>query len=132
MRMVRPPEPEDLPVEPDFFPLEGLLTLCGLAVVPLPVPADLPGSSGLRMARGPVEFAGPPVAVPGRLMRRSEVSPDPPPLFRRRTRPPSIGCTEIFVPAGLRVRLLLVRLILLMLLSASPLRAFRAMCGSRS
>src|SRR5512139_2165265 len=115
--MLRAPEPADLPVEPDFCPVEGLLMLCGLAAVPRPAAGDLPGLSGFRIARGPVEDVGPPVAVPGRLMRRSVVSPVPLPLFRRRTRPPSIGWTEIFVPAGLRVRLRLVRLILLTLLS---------------
>jgi hypothetical protein len=96
LRMFRPVEPEDLPVEPEDLPVDpdfspplrvGLLTLCGLAAVP-PV---LPGSSGFRMARGPVDVAVPPALVPGRLIRRSWVRPAPLSAFRRRTRPPSSG-----------------------------------------
>ena len=89
LRMLRPVEPVDLPVEPDFSPplRVGLLTLWGLAAVP-PV---LPGSSGLRMARGPVDVAVPPAFAPGRLIRRSWVRPVPLSAFRRRTRPPSSG-----------------------------------------
>jgi hypothetical protein len=47
------------------------------------------------------------------------------------TRLPSRGWTEIFVPAGLRLRLRLVKLILLFkLFSESPRSALAAMCGS--
>jgi hypothetical protein len=125
------PELEDLG-EAAFFspPPEGLLTLCGLAAVPLDFSSVLPGLSGFRIARGSDEFAVPP--VDGRLIRRSWVSPLPRLSFRRRTRLPSSGWTDIFDPAGLRLRLRFVRLILVKLLRESPRRAFRAICGSLS
>jgi hypothetical protein len=126
-----PPELEDLGEEAFFSPPpEGLLTLCGLVAVPPAFPWDFPGLSGLRMARGPDEFAAAP--EDGRLTRLSWASPPPRLSFRRRTRLPSSGWTEIFEPAGLRLRLRLVRLILFRLLRASPRRAFCAICGSLS
>lgn len=126
-----PPELEDLG-EAAFFspPPEGLLTLCGLAAVPPPFSSDFPGLSGFRIARGSDEFAAPP--EDGRLIRRSCASPLPRLSFRRRTRLPSSGWTEIFEPAGLRLRLRFVRLILFKLLRESPRRAFCAICGSLS
>jgi len=127
------PAPElDALGEAAFFspPPEGLLTLCGLAAVPPPFASDLPGLSGFRIARGSDEFAVPP--EDGRLTRRSCVSPFPRLSFRRRTRLPSSGWTEIFEPAGLRLRLRFVRLILFKLLRESPRRAFWAICGSLS
>lgn len=125
-----PPELEDLGEAAFFSPPEGLLTLCGLAAVPLDFPSVLPGLSGFRIARGPDEFVPPPEA--GLLIRRSCASPLPRLSFRRRTRLPSSGWTEIFEPAGLRLRLWCVRLIRFRLLRESPRRAFRAICGSLS
>ena len=127
LRILRSVEPEVL-AGADFSPLSGLLTLCGLAAVPRAVPWDLPGSSGFRIARGPVEVDDPPIV--SRPIRLSWVSPVERSSFRRRTLFPSRGWTEIFVPAGLSLRLWLVRLILFRLLRASPLSALREMPGS--
>jgi hypothetical protein len=126
-----PPELEDLGEEAFFSPPpEGLLTLLGLAAVPPDFSEAFPGLSGLRIARGPDEFVA--ALEDGRLTRLSCVSPPPRPSFRRRTRLPSSGWTEIFEPAGLRLRLWFVRLILFRLLRESPRRAFCAICGSLS
>lgn len=129
LRMLRPPEPAVLAV-PDFVPLSGLLTLCGLAAVPCVLPCVLVGSSGFRMARGPVALDDPPTGW--RLIRASRSRPPDLLSFRRRTLLPSRGWTEIFVPAGLRLRFWLVRLIRVKPLSESPLRALAEMWGSLS
>jgi hypothetical protein len=107
-------------------PLSGLLTVCGLADVPAGRPWDLPAVSGFRIVRGLVGD----VPIASRPIPLSWVSPVERSSLRRRTRFPSSGWTEIFVPAGLRLRFRLVRLILVRLLRESPLRAFREMPGS--
>lgn len=123
LRMLRPPElvvrpdpdPEDLP------PVDGLLTVAPVVLPFVPVA----GASGLRMARGPDV---PPTVepTPRRVSRERPVVP----LLRSMTRPPFRGSTEIFVPAGLRLSVGLLRLILFRLLRASPRNALAAMCGS--
>jgi len=127
LRMLRPLELPVFAVPEDFSPLDGLLTLWGLVAVPLVVPLVFAGESGPRMARGPVAPDVRPRA--SRPIRPSLVSPVAPPL-RSMTRLPFRGSTEIFVPAGLRLRLRLVRLILFRPFSASPRRALAAICGS--
>jgi hypothetical protein len=105
-------------------PLSGLLTACGFADVPLVAPWDLPVSAGFRMARG--LFADEDLP----MLRMSGASPVPLLSFRSMTRFPSSGWTEIFVPAGLRLRFRLVRLILVRPLRESPRSALREMPGS--
>lgn len=136
MRMLRPPELPDRvdPEEPEERPpLSGLLTLAGLAVVPPFEPCPwLPeaGASGLRMARGPVVPVVPAgLAVPEAVPPPARANPVDRSL-RSMTRLPLIGSTEIFVPAGRKLRLRLVRLILVRPLSWSPRRALAEMCGS--
>jgi len=107
-------------------PLSGLLTVCGLADFPAVWPWDLPAASGFRIVRGLVGD----VPMASRPIRLSWVSPVERSSFRSRTRFPPSGWTEIFVPAGLRLRFRLVRLILVRLLRESPLRAFREIPGS--
>jgi hypothetical protein len=83
------PELEDLGGEAFFSPPRvGLLTLAGLAAVPLSVPAALPGLSGPRMARGPVLVEAPPGARPIAL---SWTSPRPRLSLRIMIRLPSSG-----------------------------------------
>jgi hypothetical protein len=123
LRTVPPLLPEVLACPEDFDPEEGLLTLWGLAVARPACPWVFVGVSGLRTARGPPE---PPTASRPRPSRANPVDPS----FRRRTRLPSSGWTEIFVPAGLRFGALLVMLIRFRLLSESPRSALAAMCGS--
>jgi hypothetical protein len=129
--MLRLPEPDDLVVpEEDFSPRVGLFTLWGLAAVPRLVPWVFAGASGFRMARGlaDVAFPGvPPLATrPVRPSRASPVAPS----FRSMTRLPSRGWTEIFVPAGLRLRLRLVRVIPFRPFRESPLSALAERWGS--
>ena len=120
--------PADLPeAEDPDLPPDGLLTLWGLADVPAVPPEAFPGSDGWRTARGPLEA---PAALPA--PPTSRVNPVAP-SFRSRTCLPVSGWTEILFPDGLRFGDLLVIVILLFRpLSSSPLRAFRAMCGSLS
>jgi hypothetical protein len=109
-------------------PLSGLLTVCGFADVPAALPWDGPAASGFRIVRGLVED----VPRASRPIRLSGVSPVERSSFRSMTRFPSSGWTEIFVPAGLRLRFLLVKLILVRPLRESPLREFREIPGSLS
>jgi hypothetical protein len=128
-RILRSPEPELLAGPEDLVePLSGLLIVCGFADVPDDWPWDLPVTSGFRIVRGLVGD----VPRASRPIRLSWVSPVERSSFRSRTLFPSSGWTEIFVPAGLRLMLRLVRLILVRPLRESPLRAFREIPGSLS
>jgi hypothetical protein len=127
-RILRSDEPDPLEVLAGaaLAPLSGLLTLRGLAAVALVVPWDLPGSEGFRMVRGPLAEEDPPI------FRLFGVRTVPLLSLRRMTRFPLKGWTEIFVPAGLRLGLRFVRLILVRPLRESPRRALREMPGSLS
>jgi len=126
-RILPSPVPEPLAGPDDLVePLSGLLTVCGLADVPAAWPWALPVASGFRIVRGLVGD----VPRASRPIRLSWVNPVERSSFRSRTRFPSSGWTEIFVPAGLRLRFRLVRLILVRPLRESPLRAFREIPGS--
>jgi len=101
--MLRPLEPDDLVVPEDFSPRVGLFTLWGLAA--LLVPWVVAGASGFRMVRGLVDVAFPGVPPLARRPDRPSRASPAVPSFRSITRLPSRGWTEIFVPAGLRLRL---------------------------
>jgi hypothetical protein len=102
--MLRPLDPDDLVVPEDFSPRVGLFTLWGLAAVPRVAPWVFAGASGFRMVRGLVEVAVP--GVPPLARRPDRPSRASPAVrsFLSMTRLPSRGWTEIFVPAGLRLR----------------------------